>query len=161
MPLNPDCFICQAILACQNNNLSLGEKFSWFGDLAVYDIDKAREMVSDGREVFQIETERLAGIVSYTGDPTKFNLLAVDVNENHIDHVSDSQDDPIILGYTLKPRPRHKKDPLQTVLPIDGHNRIARAVKRKQPMIHAFLLTPEESDQIVIDNRNLLRRKRK
>ena len=127
----------------------LEEVFRLFKGMAVYDVDKAREITKDGRKVYEVETSNVAGWVSYTGDPKTFNLLAARVCEQHIDHVPDSKEDPIIFAYSLR-----REGEERSLMPIDGHHRIARAIKYKQFFVYAFALSEDETDSILTDNRN-------
>jgi len=146
--LDPNCPICKPMLEHLSDGEPLEEFFSWGNGLAVYDIDKAREMTKDGRAVHEIETSRVAQWVSYTGVPGTFNILATSVHEQHIDHVPDSKDDPIIFAHSL----RHEGQK-RGFMPIDGNHRIAKAIKYKQPFVYAVALSEEETDRILKDNR--------
>ena len=70
------------------------------------------------------------------------------VSEIHIDHVPDSKDDPIIFAYSLR-----REGEKRTLVPIDGNHRIARAIKYSQPIVYAVVLSEEETDSILTDNR--------
>lgn len=157
--LDSSCEICQAILRSRTEGVPVGESFRWFNGVAVYDIDKARQIVADGREVFECDTHKLAGFVSYTGVPGTFNVLTTAIAEEHIDHVSDSKDDPIIIASFLKPRADEPQ--VRSKMPIDGHHRIAKAIKYKQPLVYVVMLSEDETDQILTDNRPPLRKKRR
>lgn len=156
--LHPDCEICKAILAHQQDGKPLNERFEWLCGMVVYDVDAARKIVKDGREVYEVQTEKLAGFVSYTGIPNTFNALASYVNENHIDHVPDSKDDPVILAYSHKPRTGD--DWKRHYQPIDGSHRISRAIKYKHPVIYVVCLTEEETDGLLTDRRPPQRRRK-
>ena len=160
---DPNCLTCQAILKSQQENSPLKEHFGWIRNLAVYDIDKARQFVKQpGRIVYDMATEQLAPFQSYTGIAGTFRVLTTSVDERHIDHVPDSKDDPIIVGQTLKPR--NSEESPRANMPIDGHHRIAKAVKHNHPLVYFYFLTEEETDQILTDNRDPLpikKRKRK
>ena len=145
--LDPNCQICKAVLDSQKDGQPLNEKYNYFGSMAIYDIDAAKKIVADGRYCFHCETERLANFVSYTGEENKIRALATFVCGTHIDHVSDSEDDPIILGWGLKPRKGETYSRGQ--MPIDGHHRIARAIKYKQPFVYLYVLSQEENDSII------------
>lgn len=157
--LDPNCSYCQSIIKAQTEGTPIGEKYSWMCGYAVYDIDKAREFVKDGRQVHEFPTEQLDGFVDYSDDPTRFKALTTCTNWDHIDHVSDSKDDPIIVALSLKPRTKDESKRFH--LPIDGHHRIAKAIKHKQPIVYGVVLTEEETDQILTDNRGPAKRTRK
>lgn len=150
--LDESCKKCQSIINSVKNNKPFEECFTWLG-IVSYDIDKAKKIISDERPVFQLSTNDLQGFQSYTGVPGRFNAMSTDVDENHIDHVSDSIDDPIILAYSLKPFPTRKNKSKRFRMPVDGHHRIAKAVKYNQPFVYGFLLSEEESDSIITDHR--------
>lgn len=154
---DPNCPACWPILDCLSDGGPLEEVFSWGHGLAVYDVDRAREMVRDGRKVWEVDTNTVAGWVSYTGDTVKFNVLANAVRPEHIDHVTDSVNDPVIFAYAPKPREEGQK---RAILPIDGNHRIARAIKYHQPVVYAVALTEEETDSILTDNRPRKARKK-
>lgn len=145
---DPDCPHCKPILEHRSGE-PLEEIFSWGHGMVVYDVDKAREIVKDGRQVHEVETSLVAQWVSYTGVPGTFNVLATGVNEDHIDHVLDSKEDPIIFAYSI----RWKEEQKRALIPIDGNHRIAKAIKYSQPFVYAVMLSEEETDGILTDNR--------
>jgi len=153
-----NCPSCKLLMERLSEGRPVDEIFSWGHGLAVYDVDKAREIVKDGRTVHELDTNAVAQWVSYTGNPRTFNLLATAVCEEHIDHVPDSKKDPVIFAYSLTPREEGKK---RGLMPIDGNHRIARAVKHGQPTVYAVVLSEEETDRILTDNRPPARKIRK
>lgn len=155
--LDPSCEICRSILDSKNNNKPMEEFFCWMNAIAIYDIDKARE-ISKKIEPVKVPIEKLARFVFYTGVPNQLRILSVYVNEDHIDHVPDSKDDPIIAALTLKPI--HKDDPPRMLIPIDGHHRIARDIKYKREFAYVVSLSEEETDSLITDNRPKRKRKR-
>lgn len=121
--------------------------------LCIYDINKARRMLKDTtREVHELPTEQLAAYVNYPAS-MMIDLVKATIDENHIDHVDDT---PIILAWT--PKPRGDDNPKRLALPIDGHHRIAKAIKHNQPTVKCYLLTEEETDSIITDRRPPLRK---
>lgn len=151
--LNPNCPHCKPMLDQQSDGEPLCERFS-FG-LAEYNIDKAREMVKDGREIHEVPTINVADWVSYNLEGKMF-FGRILVSENHIDHVPDSKDDPVIFAHSLR-----REGEKRTLIPIDGNHRIARAIKYSHPVVHAVVLSEEETDSILTDNRLPPRKVRK
>lgn len=139
---NRDCVRCTSVTDPLSAGEPVGEKFTFFG-MGTFNIDKARQLVADGRPVREVPTAKLAEFTSYTGIPGKERILAAHVDEEHIDHVPDSKDDPVILAWS--PKIRNKP---RLCLPIDGHHRIARAVKHNQPTVYVVVLTEKETDKI-------------
>jgi hypothetical protein len=112
------------------------ETFLWGWKQYEWDIDMAKEIVADGREVYSCPIERLKSAVDYPVVPGQFSLIGVGVLEEHLDHVDPTM--PIILG----------RIPGQTgVLPFDGHHRIARCIRDNIPEIPCVILTEEESER--------------
>lgn len=143
--LDPNCPNCKPMLESQSDGKPLNETFN-FG-MAVYDVDKAREMVKDRRDIHEVPTTDVANWVSYNLEGKMF-FGRILVCEGHIDHVPDSKDDPIIFAYSLR-----REGEKRTLVPIDGNHRIARAIKYSQPLVYAVVLSEEETDGILTDNR--------
>lgn len=153
--LDPDCPNCKPMLDHQSDGEPLDEAFSSCFGMAVYDVDKAREMVKDGREIHEVPTINVAEWVSYNLEG-KCLVGRTSVSETHIDHVPDSQDDPVIFAYSLR-----REGEKRTLMPIDGNHRIARAIKYNQQFVYAVVLSEEETDSILTDNRMPPRKARK
>lgn len=151
--LDPACPYCKPILGHRSDGEPLNEAFR--GGMAVYDVDKARDMVKDGREVHEVPTINVATWVSYNLEGKMFFGRTL-VCEGHIDHVPDSIDDPVIFAYSLR-----REGEKRTLVPIDGNHRIARAIKYSQPLVHAVVLSEEETDSILTDHRMPPRKVRK
>lgn len=153
--LDPHCPICRPMLERRSDGEPLGEKFS-YGYCITYDVDKARQMVEDGREIHEVPTINVAGWVSYNLEGEIFlgrNL----VMEDHIDHVPDSREDPIVFAHSF----RHEEGKKRRLVPIDGNHRIARAIKYKQPIVYAVVLSEDETHGILADSRRPSRKTRK
>ena len=144
---DPNCPHCKPMLDQQSDGEPLCERFSSAFGMAVYDVDKAREIVKDGREIHEVPTIDVAEWVSYNLYGKLFFGRNY-VSETHIDHVLDSSEDPVIFAYSL-PREGEKR----ALMPIDGNHRIARAIKYSQPLVYAVVLSEEETDSILTDNR--------
>lgn len=119
-----------------------GEIFKYL--FGVYDIDKAKKIVSDGREAYDAPISQLAQFISDPRTPKIITPFTVGVNIEHAKHVP--MDKPIILAYSLAPRSKSHK---RTMMPIDGHHRIARAILEGRKTLQVFLLTMEETDSIL------------
>lgn len=141
------------MLESQSDGKPMDERFSL--GMAVYDVDKAREIVKDGRDIHEVPTTDVANWVSYNLEGKMF-FGRILVSETHIDHVPDSKDDPIIFAYSLR-----REGEKRNLVPIDGNHRIARAIKYSQPLVYAVVLSEEETDSILTDNRTPPRKVRK
>jgi len=127
------------------------EYFSSGWGLAVYDIDKAKEITKDGRPVYDCPVEKLKQFVDYPpAADGSFSIMTYHLNLDHIDHVN--MDEPIILAYGLKAR-SDEKDQKRYLLLIDGTHRVAKAIKEGHAKVKTFILSEEETDQILADNR--------
>ena len=105
------------------------ETFRYWKKRYVFDIDKARQFVNDGREPVELDD-----------DDVRFSLQKVRINREHTRHVDtcipgivavvffENDDGTQVSGHRL----------------IDGHHRAARCLELGIPY-HAYLLTPEES----------------
>ncbi len=144
---DPDCPHCKPMLESQSDGKPMDERFSYCFGMAVYDVDKAREMAKDGRDIHEVPTIDIAGWVSYNLEGKMF-FGRTSVSEAHIDHVPDSKDDPIIFAHSLR-----REGEKRTLVPIDGNHRIARAIKYSQPFVYAVVLSEEETDSILTDHR--------
>ena len=154
--LHPDCQVCKPILEHRSDGAPMDEIFSSGFGMVTYDVDKARQMVKDGREVHEVPTVNVAEWVSYNLEGKLF-FGRNHVHENHIDHVSDSLEDPVIFAYSF----RYEEGQKRNLMPIDGNHRIAKAIKYKQPVVYAVILNEEETDSILTDNRPPRRKTRK
>lgn len=98
------------------------------------DVDKAKEIVSDGREVREYPVAELANLIDYPKKDGQIKAFVIHIDDDHVDHVD--LDIPIILA----PGPSGKSH-----LVIDGHHRIAKAVKEQRETIGYCMLTSEET----------------
>ena len=123
------------------------EEFVYFAHY--YVVDKAVRIIRKApRELFDVEVDQLAGFVNYPAQPAIdiLNTVRACIDERHVDHVND---DPIILAHV--PRDRNDPSKPRPVLPIDGHHRIAKAIKNGIATLKAYVLTEAETDKIVVD----------
>ena len=111
------------------------EKYSYLGGLYVYDVDRANEIVRDGRAAVPIAERSV-----------RESVEECHLNEAHLWHVDPSLPG-IIAIFTC-----HTEDGefLRTHLMIDGHHRAARCIKLGLPF-HAYLLSEEESESILLE----------
>ena len=105
-----------------------------------WDIDKAKTItpIQEG----EAETARFADCVEYPTKPDVIDLFKVSVNDRHVDHVS--LDEPILLGMLRVPGRIKKGEPDVTAICIDGHHRIARAIRDGVEKIKYRLLSEED-----------------
>lgn len=126
------------------------EVFEFCWGLALYNIDKARRIMKrSGRAAVDGAVSNLAPHVAYPKTDT-IDIVKIYVNDEHVDHVS--LDEPVILAYDFKPRPGDEKTTRSLII-IDGAHRIAKAVKLGLPSLKCFVLTEEETDKVLTDNR--------
>ena len=110
------------------------ETFRYWKKRYVFDVDRAREFVGDGREPVELDEADV-----------RFSLEKVRINNEHTKHV-----DPCIPGivaivfYENDDGTRVSGHRL-----IDGHHRAARCLELGMPY-HAYLLTAEESAAVLI-----------
>ena len=103
-------------------------KRSW-----VYDVDRAREIVSDGRNAVELETED----VEYLVDSSR-------IYAQHLDHVDTRY--PGILAHLWGPGAEGTWE--HGHLLIDGNHRAARCLRDGLPF-RAYLLSEDESEEIL------------
>jgi hypothetical protein len=110
------------------------EKYSYLHGLYVYDVDRAKEIVRDGRAAVPIAEESVRQCVE-----------EAHLNDVHLGHVEPTMPG-IIAIFTC-----HTEDDelLRTHLLIDGHHRAARCLQLGQPF-QAYLLSEEESAAILL-----------
>jgi glutamate-1-semialdehyde 2,1-aminomutase len=99
-----------------------------------FDVDRARELVGDGREPVELEDESVRDSVSHS-----------DIDEEHVEHVNTTY--PGIIAHLFY-RTRDAEE-VQAHLLIDGNHRAARCLKDQRPFF-AYVLTEEESRSIII-----------
>jgi len=110
------------------------ETFFYMSGKYKYDVDRAREIVSDGREPVEVEE-----------DSVRASVAECDLDEFHLPHV-----DPTIPGIIAHIHyPTSHGRIVKAFVLIDGHHRAARCLKDGLPY-HAYLLDEEESVAILL-----------
>lgn len=115
-----------------------------------WDMDEARKMAA--QEEGEVETATLAHIVDYPREPGKLRPFRVPVVEQHVDHVP--LDEPLLIGLV------RIGEEVATVV-IDGHHRIARAVKDGVPKLKYRLLSEQQMLKCALSRPRNWRRKRR
>jgi hypothetical protein len=108
------------------------EYYRYLGDWYEFDVDKAKEMVRDGREPVEVEPESV--LASVEGSH---------IDECHVDHV-----DPSIPGLIAHVWYEDEDQSLHGHILIDGNHRAARCLRDGRPFF-AHILTEEESRAIL------------
>ena len=109
------------------------ETYGYLKRAWVYDVDLARQIVSDGRESVELHPDDVA----YCVDNSR-------IHEQHVDHVNPIY--PGILAHLWGPGEDGKWE--HGHLLIDGNHRAARCLRDGLPF-RAYLLTEDESEQIL------------
>jgi hypothetical protein len=119
--------------ACCSGNKE-DEIFEFLGNAYVFNINLAKELVLDGREPVEVEEESVRYSVE-TSNLVEEHIAHVDPDRpGIIAHVSYTKSDgEIIRGHVL----------------VDGNHRAARCMQLGRPFF-AYILTPEESEQILL-----------
>lgn len=108
------------------------EYYRMLFDLYKFDVDLAREIVSDGREAIEMDSDDVA-----------YAVERCEIYEPHLAHV-DTKYPGIIAHYWY---PEADGTFLQGTVLIDGHHRAAKTLQLNIPF-YAHLLTEEESLRI-------------
>jgi len=110
------------------------EFFRYWDNCYEFDVDRARELVQDGRDPVEVEEESVQASV----DECR-------IDEAHVSHV-----DPSFPGLIAHIRYQDADGVVYKghVL-IDGHHRAARCLRERRPFA-AYLLTEEESLAILL-----------
>ena len=117
---------------CSRCNREGGEEFQCMKKQYVFDVDKARKFVADGREVLELDL-----------NDVEFSVGRCEINEGHLAHVDPTipgimahvyfpDGDRIVHGHRL----------------IDGHHRAARCLQLGIPY-RIRLLSEEESIRVL------------
>ena len=110
------------------------QTFRYLKSIYLFDIDRAREMIMDGREAIELEPEDV-----------KYSINDCRIYSEHLDHVETKY--PGIIAYYLYPLPDGTV--IQGTLMIDGHHRAARCVRDGLPFF-VQILTEDESMDIML-----------
>lgn len=115
-----------------------------------WDIDRARKLapVEEG----MVEVAKLAKLIDYPKGNT-INLFSVAINEGHIDHVP--LDAPLLFGTMT-----HESGDSHSLL-IDGHHRLARAIKEGVKTLPYHLLSAAQLTKCCIGRPPKPRKKRR
>lgn len=110
------------------------EVYHYMHNLYEFDVDRAREFTKDGREPVEVDDESVAEAVDNSR-----------IYDDHVSHVDPTK--PGIIAHVF-----FREDDGEIVkaqLLIDGHHRAARCLRDQIPF-HAYLLSEEESQAIVV-----------
>jgi glutamate-1-semialdehyde 2,1-aminomutase len=110
------------------------ETFWYMNGLYAYDVDRARDLVGDGREAVELED-----------DSTRASVGEVELHEAHIGHVDPAT--PGIIAHIQYPT--NDGEMVHGHVLIDGHHRAARCLLEQRSFL-AYLLTEEESRAILL-----------
>ncbi len=109
------------------------EFFRYWDDLFEYDVERAKELVRDGREPVEVEPESARASVEESR-----------LDERHVAHVDPSY--PGVIAHIWYPAPDGVV--YQARVLIDGHHRAARCLAEGRPF-RAYLLDEEESRAVL------------
>lgn len=109
------------------------ETFRYMNSKYIFNINKAREIVQDGREPVEMDPEDV-----------KFSLKRVHITKEHLPHVDLKYPGIIALVQYTNP----DGEMVQGHRLIDGHHRAARSQQLGVPY-YAYLLSEEESREIL------------
>lgn len=119
---------------CSRCSRRHGEAFSCFRSRYKFDVDLARELVSDGREKVELDP-----------DDVRYSIGRCEINEAHVAHVDPTI--PGIVGHVFVPQPDGTL--VHGSRLIDGHHRAARCLQLGIPY-YVYVLTEEESVQVLM-----------
>jgi hypothetical protein len=100
----------------------------------IFDVDRAREIVADGREPIELEP-----------DDTRHSVDDSRIYPEHLPHVDTRY--PGIVAHLWYQQP--DGEIVQGQLLIDGHHRAARCLELEQPF-YIYVLSEEESREIMV-----------
>jgi hypothetical protein len=115
------------------------ESFRYMKSIYRFDIDKARALVSDGRQPVELEP-----------DDVRFSVDTSRIYPQHVKHVNPEY--PGIIAHIWYPEP--DGNVLHGHVLIDGHHRAARCLELGRPYF-VHLLSEEESRAILLDGPNI------
>jgi hypothetical protein len=104
-----------------------------------FDVDMAIAL-AEGKPICEADTDCFRQIVAYPPIEGKMYVMRISVNAEHLDHVS--MEKPIIIV----PKPKRLGD---NEMVIDGHHRIARAIRDGIKTLKCVVLTVEEMNSIL------------
>jgi len=110
------------------------EKFLYLDEMYVFDVDRARAIVGDGREPVELDDESV-----------QHSVDIVTIYEEHLEHVDVAYPGIVAhLQYFTE-----EGELLKGHVLIDGHHRAARCLQINRPF-WAHLLTEEESRAVLL-----------
>ena len=115
------------------------ESFRYMQNIFRFDVDKARQLVSDGREPVELEP-----------DDVRFSVDTSRIYPQHVQHVNPEY--PGIIAHIWYPEP--DGNVLHGHVLIDGHHRAARCLELERPYF-VHLLTEEESREVMLVGPNI------
>lgn len=122
----------QGCSRCQPRGL--GETFRCYQERYLFDVERAKEMVSDGREPVQLAPEDL-----------EYSLDRAIINQGHLAHVN--PEIPGIVAHVFFPL---DGEVFHGQRMIDGHHRAALCQQRKLPFF-VHVLSEAESVEILLE----------
>ena len=115
------------------------ESFRYMQNIFRFDVDKARQLVSDGRQPVELEP-----------DDVRFSVDNSRIYPQHVQHVNPEY--PGIIAHIWYPEP--DGNVLHGHVLIDGHHRAARCLQLDRPYF-VHLLSEEESREVLLDGPNI------
>ena len=112
------------------------ESFRYMGNIYRFDVDKARRLVSDGREPVELEP-----------DDVQYSVDVCHIYPEHVKHVN--PEFPGIIAHIWYPDP--SSELLHGHVLIDGHHRAARCLELDRPYF-VYLLSEEESREVLLED---------
>ena len=112
------------------------ESFRYMGNIYRFDVDKARRLVSDGREPVELEP-----------DDVQYSVDVCHIYPDHVKHVN--PEFPGIIAHIWYPDPSGEL--LHGHVLIDGHHRAARCLELDRPYF-VYLLSEEESRDVLLED---------
>jgi hypothetical protein len=124
---------------CPHCVVDARETYRYFGRNFVFDVDRAREIVLDGREPVEVDE-----------DSVRASLSDTRIHRQHLDHVDTKY--PGIIAHIAVVTNDGEYAKGHTL--IDGNHRAAKCLESGQPF-YAYLLNEEESEMILTRARPL------
>lgn len=115
------------------------ESFRYMQNIFRFDVDKARQLVSDGREPVELEP-----------DDVRFSVDTSRIYPQHVQHVNPEY--PGIIAHIWYPE--QDGNVLHGHVLIDGHHRAARCLELERPYF-VHLLSEQESREVLLEGPNI------
>jgi hypothetical protein len=134
---------------CEENQMPGPEMFKWGWGQVWYDVDKGYRIAAEEKvELETVPVSILQNIVQYPKrSDGKFDLFLVQIDEEHLDHVD--PDKPLL--FAREPPPEDGR--IRRSMLIDGHHRLARAIRDGKETISGYSLSDAQTNRIMRDNR--------